>query len=145
MNMLEKNFNELQVNDRYLFPTLTITEAHIVQFAGLSGDYNPLHMDEEYAKNTRFKGRIAHGMLMASIISGHLGMLAYGKVIALLEVSFKFLSPVKIGDTVTTEAKVVEKKSSSKHPGGVVKFQLNCKKQKGEIVVEGEAVILVSN
>lgn len=143
--MIGKTFDEFQQNQKYVFPTLTVTESHIVQFAGLSGDYNPLHVDEEYAKNTGFKGRIAHGMLTASIISGYLGMLAYGTVIALLEVSFKFLSPVKIGDTVTTTAEVIEKKSSSKYNGGIIKFKLNCKKQNNETAVEGEAVVLISN
>ncbi len=143
--MIGKTYDELKQGQKYMFPKLTITESHIVQFAGLIGDYNPLHVDEEYAKNTKFKGRIAHGMLTASIVSGYLGMLAYGTVIALLETSFRFISPVKIGDTVATLAEIVEKKQSNKYTGGIVKFKLDCKKQNGETVVEGEAVVLVSN
>ncbi|HAI97803.1 MAG: (R)-hydratase [Cycloclasticus sp.] len=92
----------------------TVTEADIILFAGITGDFNPAHIDEEYAKNSLFKGRIAHGMLSAGFISATLAMKLPGPGTIYLGQSMKFKAPVKIGDTVKTTVTItsinVEKK-----------------------------------
>ena len=86
--------------------TKTITESDVYTFAGLSGDLNPAHINEEYAKGTRFGGRIAHGMLSAGLISAVIGMQLPGPGTIYMGQTLKFLSPVRIGDTVTAQVKV---------------------------------------
>ncbi len=110
----------------------TITEADIVLFAGVSGDFNPVHMAEEYAKKTLFGGRIAHGVIALGLISAAMTKLP-GVVIFLSDTN-KFLAPVRIGDTVTAtgEATAVRKDK------GIVTLKVRCKNQKGEALVEGE-------
>lgn len=86
----------------------TVTEADIILFAGITGDFNPAHIDEEYAKNSMFKGRIAHGMLSAGFISAALAMKLPGPGCIYLNQSMKFKAPVRIGDTVTATVTVTE-------------------------------------
>ena len=86
----------------------TVTETDIVMFAGLSGDYNPVHMDREYAADTRFGQRIAHGLLTSSFLSRLLGMELPGKESVYLEQTLKFTKPVFIGDTITARAEILE-------------------------------------
>ena len=145
MSVSGKTFDELKVGDRFVFTSITLTEAHIVLFAGISGDFNPLHLSEEFARRGIFGGRVAHGMLTASIMSGAVGTLLAGTAMALLDVAFRFVAPVRIGDTIQTEAEVLEKRPSRKYRGGVVKLGVVCRNQRGERVVEGSMTILVSN
>lgn len=140
-----KTFDELKMGEKMVFAPTTVTEAHITLFAGISGDFNPLHVNEEFAKKTLFEGRIAHGMLTASIMSGPVGMLLAGTSMALLGVSFKFTAPVKAGDTLHIEGEVLEKRQSKKYRGGVVKLGMLCRNQNEEKVVEGYMVLLVSS
>ena len=86
----------------------TVSEQDVVDFARISGDHNPLHMDEEYAKTTQFKGRIAHGALSASYISAILGNDLPGPGAVFMELNLKFVRPVRIGDMVTSSAEVIE-------------------------------------
>lgn len=86
----------------------TITESDIVLFSGVTGDMNPVHVNEEYAKGTMFKGRIAHGMLTGSLISTVLGMKMPGPGCIYVSQELKFLAPVRIGDTATARATIVE-------------------------------------
>ena len=145
MYIYGKTFDEFSLGEKMVFAPTTVTETHITFFAGLSGDLNPLHVNEEFAKKTMFGGRVAHGMLTASIMSGPVGMLLAGTSMALLSVSFKFTSPVKAGDTIHVEAEVLEKRPSKKYRGGVVKLGMLCKNQREETVAEGDMVLLVSN
>lgn len=145
MYIYGKTFDELNVGEKMAFAPTTVTETHITLFAGLSGDLNPLHINEEFAKKTIFGGRVAHGMLTASIMSGPVGMLVAGTSMALLSVSFKFTAPVRAGDTIRVEAEVLEKRPSKKYRGGVIKIGMTCKNQKEETVAEGEMVLLVSS
>lgn len=137
-------FDDFEVNQKFVSHSITVTDAHIVLFAGLSGDFNPLHVDEEFAKKTIFKGRIAHGLLTLSLLSGHLGMLVAGTAIALLGINVKFLSPVRSGDTIHSEAIVKEKRYVEKYQGGIVTFDFIVKNQKEEKVIEGEVSLLIS-
>ncbi len=111
----------------------TVTEADIVLFAGVSGDFNPVHVCEEYAKKTLFGGRIAHGMLALALISAALAKLP-GLVIYLSQ-SAKFLKPIKIGDSITAVAEVMDKDDSK----AILHIKTICVNQDNEIVVDGEA------
>ena len=103
----------MNVGDEFYTASRTITEADVVNFAGLSGDYNPLHTDEEWArKNTPFETRIAHGVLIQSIATGLANQLGIfeGSTIAVIEMTSRFVGAVKFGDTIHTVLKVAEKK-----------------------------------
>ncbi|MFN7730230.1 MAG: MaoC family dehydratase [Bdellovibrio sp.] len=119
--------------------TVEITEKIVQQFAEMSGDFNPVHMDEEYAKKTRFGRRIAHGMISGALISRALAMeLGPGGVY--MSQTLKFMQPIFIGDTVTIELKVV----SIRAERGFVSIETLVKKQAtGETAVKGDAMILM--
>ena len=116
----------------------TITEADVVTFAGLSGDYNPLHTDAESAKNTPFGERIAHGMLTVAISTGMANMtgLMAGTTIALMEQNIKYKGAVKFGDTVRLQMEVIEKRETSKPDRGIVKLAARVLNQRDEVVVD---------
>lgn len=131
-------FDQLAVGDKFVSPRRTVTEADVVGFAGLSGDYNPLHTDAEFAKATPFGERIAHGMLVASIGTGlgnQMGVLE-GTTLALMEQLIRYKGPVKFGDTVHVELIVKEKRETSKPDRGVVIFDVPVLNQRGEVVIE---------
>jgi len=112
--------------------TKTITEADIAAFANVSGDFNPVHMSEEYAKKTFFGGRIAHGVIVIGLFSA--AMAKFPGLVIPHSLSARFLRPVKIGDTITVIAEVVKAR-----PGiGVVIAKANCINQSGEKVVDGQ-------
>ena len=116
----------------------TVTEADLLLFAGVSGDTNPLHLDEEFARETMFEGRIAHGMLTASLISTVIGTRLPGPGCIYLSQSLKFKAPVRIGDTVAARATVVEIMPERKR----VRLHTTC--SVGDtVVMDGEALILV--
>ncbi|HBB17428.1 MAG TPA: dehydratase [Syntrophus sp. (in: bacteria)] len=124
----------------------TVTEADIVIYAGLSGDYNPLHTDEEYCKKTQFGGRIAHGPLVYGIAAGLLFQLHLydDTMIALLGFEdLRFTKPVKPGDTIHALVKVLEKRETSRPDRGVLKRQLHVLNQRGEVVQESIQNILL--
>ena len=98
-----KTFADLAVGMQVAIQN-TVSEQDVIDFARVSGDYNPLHMDEDYAKTTQFKGRIAHGALTASYISAILGNDLPGPGAVFMELNLKFVRPVRIGDTVTSTA-----------------------------------------
>src|SRR3954463_11837129 len=97
-----KWFNETKVGDTFS-ASLTVTETHLVLAAGLFGDFNPLHVDEEFAKQSRFGGRILHGPFTSALISSPVGMYFAGTAIAYMEHACRFKAPVKPGDTLATE------------------------------------------
>ncbi len=113
----------------------TISEADIARFAEVSGDFNPVHMSEEYARKTFFGGRIAHGIIAVALLSAAVAKLP-GLVI-LLSQSSRFLKPVKIGDTITALAEV----TNTRKDKGIVTLKSICTNQNGETVVEGETTI----
>jgi len=119
--------------------TKTITQEDIEKFADLSGDRNPIHLDEEHAKGTRFGRRIAHGMLTSSLISNVIGNELPGVGSIYLSQTLQFLAPVFPGDTVTACATV----TSVREDKPIVKLETVCKNQRDEIVIKGEATVLV--
>ncbi|MDT5268396.1 MAG: 3-hydroxybutyryl-CoA dehydratase [Acidobacteriota bacterium] len=118
----------------------TIADEDVRAFAELTGDYNPVHLDEEYAAGTRFGRRIAHGMLGASLISAVLANELPGRGTVYLSQTLRFTAPVFLGDTIT--ARVVVKSVREDKP--VITLETFCTNERGERVVEGEAVVLAS-
>ena len=139
-------WEEWEIDAEFVSPARTVTEADIVAFAGLSGDYNPLHVDEEYCKNTIFGSRIAHGPLVYAIAAGLLYQLHLydDTLIAFLGFdSLKFTKPVKPGDTIHARIKVLEKRETSRPERGVMKRQLQVLNQRGEVVQDGIQTFLL--
>ncbi|MCB1160956.1 MAG: MaoC family dehydratase [Leptospiraceae bacterium] len=132
-----KSFEEIQIGEEASFAK-TITETDVYLYAGISGDFNPLHVNEEYAKTTEFGTRIAHGGLAASLLANILGMKLPGLGTVALEVTQKFRKPVYFGDTVTVSARVAKKNERMK----TVEMNLVWKNQKGEVVSKGSCVVL---
>ncbi|WP_373066642.1 MaoC family dehydratase [Zavarzinia sp.] len=130
-------FEDLSLGQSAAF-SKTISEADILMFSGVSGDTNPVHLDAEYAATTPFKERIAHGMLSAGLISAVLGTKLPGPGAIYVGQTLRFKAPVKIGDTVVAEAKVIELVPEKKR----AVFSTTCT-VRGKVVVEGEATIMV--
>jgi 3-hydroxybutyryl-CoA dehydratase len=116
----------------------TVSEQDVIDFARISGDHNPLHMDEEYAKTTQFKGRIAHGALSASYISAILGNDLPGPGAVFMELNLKFVRPVRIGDTVVSTAEVIEMIERGHRVRLGVKGEVD-----GKICMKGDALVMV--
>jgi len=139
-------WEEWEIGAEFESPARTVTEADIVAFAGLSGDYNPLHVNEEYCRGTVFGGRIAHGPLVYAIAAGLLFQLHLydDTLIAFLGFeSLKFTKPVKPGDTIRARIKVLEKRETSNPDRGVMKRRLEVLNQRGEVVQEGIQAFLL--
>ena len=143
--MRGRYYEDFNVGDVITTARRTISEADVVAFAGLSGDFNPLHTDEEFMKTTPFGSRIAHGLLTVSVATGLINQLGIfeGTNLALLNMNIKYTGVVKFGDTIHMELKTLEKKESSKPGKGVITYQANVLNQKDETVVEMEWVLLM--
>ena len=141
-------YEEFQVGQRITTVGRTIAESDIMTFAGLSGDYNQLHTDAEYGRQSNFGQRIAHGLLGLSITSGlamRTGILE-GTVIAFREISgWKFTKPVFIGDTIHAELIVTETKPYPRLNGGSVTIDFDVRNQKDETVMKGTWTVIVAS
>lgn len=135
-NLVPKTRATLKVGDRGTF-TKIISEQDVFAFADVSGDFNPLHIDEEYAHRSVFKRRIAHGILTAGIISTVLGGDIPGLGTIFVELHIRFLKPVYLGDTVTATATVSEITNPKR-----VRLMVACLNQAGEDVAIGNAVVI---
>ena len=140
-------FEEFEVGIEVVSPGRTITEADVVAFAGVSGDYNQLHTDEEFAKGLMFGQRIAHGMLVLSIATGLAARLGFieGTALAFRELTWKFSQPVFFGDTIYIKATCKETKPMPRLGGGVVKFDVRVANQDGKTVQRGEWHLLMAS
>tara|TARA_E500000075_G_C6997877_1_gene328933 strand:- start:3389 stop:3835 length:447 start_codon:yes stop_codon:yes gene_type:complete len=139
-------WEDWEIGKEYISASRTITEADIVHFAGISGDYNPLHIDEEYCKKTIFGTRIAHGPLVYSIAAGLLFQLHLydDTLIAFLGFdSLKFTKHVIAGDTITAKISVIEKRETSKPDRGVMKRSLKVYNQNNEMVQDAVQAFLL--
>ena len=137
-------FSDFAVDQSFTSMGRTVTESDVVQFAGLSGDFNPLHIDAEFAKKTPFGQRIAHGMLAASISTGlgqTLGIFE-GTTLALMGQTFQYKGPVFFGDTIRLRLTVESTKASSKGGKGVVVFRSDILKQDDSVAVTGTWTVL---
>ncbi len=133
--MIGKTIKEISVGDREEF-SKTVSESDVYLYAGVTGDFNPAHINEAYAKKTFFKTRIAHGMLSAGFISAILAGKLPGPGTIYLKQSLTFKAPVKIGDTVTASVEVVEIIDDKK-----VRLKTVCQNQDGATVLDGEALV----
>lgn len=132
-------YEDFELNKMYKSVARTITETDVVNFAGLSGDFNPLHMDEEYATNvSMFKKRVAHGMLGPVIMTGMSNQMGIfeGTTIAFLDLSIRYAAPLEIGSTVHLEMTPIEARKTSKPGRGIIKYQANLVDQNGKVITE---------
>ena len=138
-------FDQFNIGDSYVCQERTITEADVVNFAGISGDFNPLHTSEEYGKSTPFGGRIAHGVLVLAIATGQINQLGIfeGTTLALLQQTIKYVAPVKFGDTIHLETTIAEKKESSKPDRGILTLDNKVFNQNGQAVIEVQEVVMI--
>jgi acyl dehydratase len=139
-------FEDFEVGAAFTSPGRTITEADIVTFAGLSGDYNVIHTDSAFAETTRFGQRIAHGLLGLSVLTGLMARTGVmeGTVVALLGIEkWRFVGPIFIGDTIHARMTVTGKRETSNPTQGVVFRKFELVNQRDEVLQEGEMPVLV--
>jgi acyl dehydratase len=140
-----KKYDEFQLNDVFYTAARTITEADVVNFAGLSGDYNPIHTDEEFCKSTPLKTRVVHGMLTVAIATGLANQLGIfeGTTIALLSMNINYKAVIRIGDTIKLKLTVAEKKETSKPDRGIITLNTEILNQRDETVIDGKWVVML--
>jgi acyl dehydratase len=140
-------FEEFEVGLEIQTAARTITEADIVNFAGLSGDFNFIHTNAQAASETPFGQRVAHGMLVASIATGLSVQQGFidGTTLAFRELTWKFTKPVFIGDTVRVQVKVTDTKAMARLGGGLVTFEARVVNQKDDVVHKGEWKMLIKS
>jgi 3-hydroxybutyryl-CoA dehydratase len=129
---------DLKIGDSFS-TSRKVTDELVRKFAEVSGDYNPIHLDEEFAKTTRFGRRIAHGMLSGAFISAVLGYEFKERKIVYLSQTMKFTAPVYLQDTVTATATV----AAIHEDKGIVMLETTCINQNGEVLVKGEAAVMI--
>ena len=141
-----RTFDDFEENEEIMTASRTITEADVVNFAGVSGDFNPLHTDETFMSKSPFGTRIAHGMLVMSIATGLANQKGdfEGTTIAVLNMNVAFKGAVKAGDTIRLKLVVSEKKESSKPDRGIIIFNNEVLNQKDEVVLETQWTIMMS-
>jgi 3-hydroxybutyryl-CoA dehydratase len=134
--MIGKTIDEIKVGDTAEFAK-TVSESDVYTYAGVTGDFNPAHIDASYAEKTFFKARIAHGMLSAGFISAVIGTKLPGTGTIYMKQDLRFLAPVRIGDTVTARVEVVEIVSEKNR----VRLKTTCFIQDGTPVLDGEGLV----
>ena len=134
--MIGKTIDKLNIGDTAKF-SKTVSESDIYLYAGITGDFNPVHLNEDYAKNTFFKTRIAHGMLSAGFISTVIGNELPGTGSIYVKQDLRFLAPVRIGDTITARVEVIEIMDGKNR----VRLKTVCVNQEGTQVLDGEAIV----
>ncbi len=140
-------FEEFEIGKQLMTAGRTITEGDVVSFAGLSGDYNQIHVDAQYAAAGEFGQRVAHGLLAVSIATGLIvqtGMME-GTVLSFRELGWKFSLPVFIGDTIRAKIEIIKKKSLPRLGGGSVTAKVSVLNQRQEVVQRGTMVLLIKN
>ena len=140
-----KTFDDLSAGERFVSGTKTVLQSDIAAFADLTGDHNPVHIDEDFARGTLFRGRIAHGLLAQSLASGlawQMGLF-HGTIVALAEMSMRFEGAVRPGDTIRLELSVLAKDPSPGPRRGHVRWRTRVHNQKDELVIDGEWLTLL--
>jgi 3-hydroxybutyryl-CoA dehydratase len=141
----QRFYEDFAVGDRFKSPSKTLTDAHFLFFAGMTGDAHPIHYDDEYAKGTRFGRRLAHGLLLTSMTAlgaSTLAPLVEDSMVAFVEQRTRFVAPAFIGDTIYPEHEVagLERRRSA----GLLTLRVLLKNQRGETVLEGEHRYLIA-
>ena len=137
-NPLDYSFDEIAIGLKHSFDVI-INDEIVDNFAKISGDFNPLHMDEQYAIKTKFGKRVCHGMLLSSFFSRLVGMYLPGKNALYFSQNLNFVEPCFIGDQVTVKGEVIDKSESTK----IIKLETTIKNQDGKSLIEGTAQVLV--
>ncbi len=143
--MSQLYFEDFTLGDRFRSPSKTLTDAHFLFFAGMTGDAHPIHYDDEYGRKTRFGQRLAHGLLLTSLTAvgaSTLGPLIEDSIVAFVEQSSRFVAPAFIGDTILPEHEVtaLERKRSA----GLVTLRVTLTNQRRELVLEGQHRYLIA-
>ena len=141
----DRMFDDIEVGDEIITEPRIVTEADVVDFARLSGDDHPEHMDEAYAKESIYGERIAHGLLIIGIVTGQVnrtGMLEI-LTIGVMDMNIKFLKAVKFNDTVNTKARITGKRPTKKPDRGIIKIGAQAYNQRDELVLEAEWTVMV--
>ncbi len=136
----ELNFNEIEIGDSREFK-ITITNSMIDEFAKLSGDFNPLHVDEKYAQTTKFGKRVVHGMLLASFLSQMVGMYLPGKHALYSSQTLEFHNPCFVGNEISVTSKVIDKSQSTK----IIKIESKISNEENKLLLYGVGRIVVRN
>ena len=138
---MERYYEDLGVGEEYESPGRTITEADIVNFSAISGDWSPVHCDEEYCQRTPYKTRIAHGLLGLAVVEGlkqRIPAFADVRYMASLYWNYKFTGPILIGDTIRIRVKIASKRETKQPDREIVVEYITMVNQRGEVVQEGE-------
>lgn len=140
-------FEDMHVGDTMVTPGRTITETDLVNFCGLSGDFNELHSNEEYSRKDRFGHRIAHGLLGLAVASGLAARLGFmeGTAQAFMGLEWKFKAPMFIGDTIYLWAKIAGRRELKRLGGGLVFIQAEVRNQREEVTQEGQWTLLMKS
>ena len=143
--MRGRTFEEFVIDEEIVSGSRTVTEADVVNFAHLSGDFQPEHLNEEYARKGPMGERIAHGLLVMSMASGLLNQTGVfeGTSIAILEVTARFVKAVKFGDTIRAIQKIMGKKETSKPDRGVLTTRITVLNQDDQTILEADLVMLL--
>jgi len=134
--MIGKTIDEIRIGDDAKL-SKTISESDVYLYAGITGDFNPAHINQEYSEQTYFKSRIAHGLLSAGFISAAIGAILPGPGTIYLKQEVNFIGPVYIGDTITACVEAVDMDVKKNR----VVLKTTCRNQKDELIIEGQAVV----
>jgi acyl dehydratase len=137
---LQYTFDSINIGINHEFEVI-VTEKRVSDFAIISGDFNPLHMDENYATKTKFKKRICHGMLLASFLSRLVGMYLPGKNALYFSQILNFISPCFINDIITVKGEIIDKNYSTK----IITVKTSIVNQKNELILDGEAKVMITD
>jgi acyl dehydratase len=138
-------FEDFEIGDEFVTPGRTVTEADVMSFAGLTGDYNRIHTDAEYTKSSMFGERIAHGLLGLSLVNGLKYRTDYDSdgVLAFLGLTWKFSRPIRFGDTIHAVIQISAKRETSKPDRGIMIQTIQVLNQRDEVVQEGEFTSMI--
>lgn len=137
-------FEDINVGDERFTPRVTVTEGHVLAYAGVAGDFSPAHMDDVYARTTEFGGRIAHGLMGLSLTDGLKVQSAFFRDGIALGWTWNFKRPIRIGDTLQVRYRIADKRTSKSKPGmGIFFIDVHLLNQNGDVVQEGEHRLMV--
>ena len=143
--MAKRYFDEVEIGESYETPGVTVTNWHVMQFAGLSMDYFELHTNDEFAKQTQFGQRVAHGLLGLALTDGLKNRSTFQvRTVVSLKWTWEFKAPLFIGDTVTGKITVADKRASKSQPNrGILTLDIELTNQRGEVVQKGQNLLMV--
>ncbi|WP_282343399.1 MULTISPECIES: MaoC/PaaZ C-terminal domain-containing protein [Pseudomonas] len=144
-NSTANSYDDIEIGERFVTPGITVSESHVLGFAGLTGDFMPHHVDETFAKELGFKGRLAHGLLVLSLVDGlkNRAKVQFDVLAALNWQDWRFLKPVYVGDRIHAEIEIRDKRPTRNETRGIVTLAIRVLNQDGEVVQEGENQLML--